>query len=222
MHLQKRILPALWLWWASVITMQASAPVMKPYAIDLPNHVLRFSLPEEIVRGDLPVTLVQRFEPQNASFVKNGFYEIFATLYDIKGPFWVGAYGSLKIHLMVQKRNPEFGRDITAVEGLERYVRQWNRTIEGRATGCVFSRAALNGMPAVRREWNTFGDPSKREPEDFEIFSLPLSDELFLDVGFNVKAWEGGRGKEGKWKAKAEAMREAIKATIVLEPKPVR
>jgi hypothetical protein len=199
--------------------MQPSAPVMTPYAIDLPNHIVRFSLPEEITRGDLPVKLIQRLEPQDASFVRNGFYEIFATLYEIKGPFWVGAYGSLKIHLMVQKRNPEFGRDISEVEGLERYIRQWNGTIEGRETGCVFSRASLDGKPAVRRQWNTFGDPNKREPEDFEIFSLPLSDELFIDVGFNVKAWEGGRGKESKWKAKAEALREAIKATIVLEPK---
>ena len=194
---------------------------MKPYAIDLPNHVLRFSLPEEIVRGDLPVTLVQRFEPRDASFVKNGFYEMFAMLYDIKGPFWVGAYGSLKIHLMVQKKLPEYESETATIEKLERYV-HWKISRGNDAQGCVISRSSLNGAPSVRRQWNTFGDPRKREPEDLEIFSLPLNDELFLDVGFNVKAWEGGRGKEGKWKAKAEALREAIKATIVLEPKPVR
>jgi len=220
--MQKRILPILWLWWASVITMQAATPMMRPYTIELPNHIIRFSLPEEIARGMRPTEVERRFDPQDASFNKNGFREIAGTLYDIKGPFWAGAYGSLKIHFMVQKKSPEFGYDITTVEGLERYVRQWNQTIEGRATGCAFSRASLSGMPAVRRQWNTFGDPGKREPEDFEIFSLPLHDEMFLDVGFNVKAWEGGRGKESKWKAKAEALREAIKATIVLEPKPVR
>jgi hypothetical protein len=42
---------------------------------------------------------------------------------------------------------------------------------------------------------------------------------MFLDIGFNVMCWEGGRGKESKWKPKAEALREAIKATIVLESK---
>lgn len=218
----KRILSALWMWCASMITMQAAPPSMKSYVIELPNHILRFSLPEEIAREMRPEQVERRFDLHDASFVKNGFREIAGTLHDIKGLFWIGAYGSLKFHFMVQKRNPAFGGDITVVDGLEQYVRRWNETIEGRATGCTFSRASLNGMPAVRREWNTFGDSSKREPEDFEIFSLPLNNEMFLDVGFNVRAWESGRGKESKWKAKAEALREAIKATVVLEPKPVR
>lgn len=199
--------------------MQAAAPVMQSYAIELPHHVLRFSLPEEIARDLSPREIEARFDPRDPSFVRNGFREIAGTMHDLNGPFWVGAYGSLKFHFMVQKRQAEFGGDITTVDGLENYVRQWNRTIEGRATGCIFSRTSLNGMRAVRREWDTFGDPNKREPEYLEIFSLPLSDEMFLDVGFSVKAWEGGRGKESKWKAKAEALREAIKTSIVLASK---
>jgi hypothetical protein len=192
---------------------------MQSYLIELPHHILRFSLPEEIARDLSPREIESRFDPRDPSFVRNGFREIAGTMHDFNGPFWVGAYGSLKFHFMVQKKNPQFGGDITTVEGLERYVRQWNETIEGRATGCVFSRASLNGMPTVCREWNRFGDSSNREPDYLEIFSLPLNDEMFLDIGFNVMCWEGGRGKESKWKPKAEALREAIKATIVLESK---
>lgn len=192
---------------------------MRPYKIDLPRHVLRFSLPEEIAREMSPLQVARYFDPNEPGVLEGGFRQLAGHLYDFKGPFWVGAYGSLKFHVMVQKKMPEYEDDISSIEGLDQYVRKWNRTIEGRATGCVFSQASLNGAPAVRRHWNTFVDPSDREPEDLEIFSLPLDDGMFLDFGFNVMAWESGRKNERKWKSKAEALREAIKATIALEPR---
>jgi len=215
--MQRGFLLGLSLWCAGLGTVQA-AP-MSSYTIDLPSHVLQFSIPKEISRNMRPNEVEQRFDPRDASFAKNGFREIAGTLHDINGPFWAGAYGSLKFHFMVQKRMPGFGGDITTVEGLEQYVRRWNRTIGGRATECTFSRTFLNGMPAVRREWNTFDDPADPEPQNLEIFSLPLADDMFLDVGFNVMAWTGGREKESKWKARAETLREQIKAAIVLLPK---
>ena len=204
---------------SSLIGRSAVAPAMRAYRIELPHHVLRFSLPEEIAEQLRPDQIEQRFEMQDVSFVRNGFREIAGGLYTIDGPFWVGVYGSLRFHFMVQKRSPEFSGDITTVAGLEQYIRQWNKTIVGRATGCVFSRASLHGMPAVRREWDRFGDPGNIEPDYLEIFSLPLDSEIFLDVGFAVRALVPGRGREGKWRPKVEALREAIKATVVLEPK---
>lgn len=209
---------ALWLCWASMTAMQAATPTMRPYKIDLPRHVLRFSLPEEIAREMNPAEVEQWFDPQDASFIKNGFREIAGTLYDLKGPFWVGAYGSLKFHVMVQKKMPEYADDISNMENLESYVR-WKIGRGMNALGCDIARSTLNGAPAVRRHWNTFVDPSDTEPEDLEIFSFPLDDGMFLDFGFNVMAWESGRKNERKWKPKAEALREAIKATIALEPR---
>ena len=199
--------------------MQAAPPAMRPYVIELPKHTLRFSLPLEIARELSPLEVESQFDPSRPKVFDGGFREIAGHLYDINGPVWVGAYGSLKFHFIVQKRSTAFDGDITTVEGLEHYVRQWNATIRGRDTGCAFSRALLNGMPAVRREWNRFLDPANPEPDHLVIFSLPLDDQMFLDVGFNIMEWAGGRGKEGKWKPKAEALREAIKSTIVLEPK---
>ncbi|MGC4074982.1 MAG: hypothetical protein QM760_21285 [Nibricoccus sp.] len=217
--MQNRIISFLGLLLIGVVTLQAAAPAMRFYAIELPQHVLRFSVPEEIARTLSPLEIESRFDPQDSSFLKNGFRQVAGAMYDFNGPFWVGAYGSLKFHFMVQKKMAGYDGDITTVEGLDRYVHSWNATIRTRATGCVFSQASLNGLATVRREWNTFGDATKRQPQYLEIFSLPLEDDIFLDVGFNVMGWEGGLGKERKWKAKAEALRELIKASVVLEPK---
>jgi hypothetical protein len=213
----KKVVLIIVLWCANVPPLQAKAPMMKHYAINLPGYVVRFSLPSEIARKLGPREIEEQFTPDDVSFRKNGFRLVAGTSYDLRGPFWGGAYGSLEFHCMVQQKLPQFSGNVETVEGLESYVRQWNSTIEGRATGCVFSRVSLNGMAAVRREWNRFGDPKTREPDCLEIFSLPLNDELFLDVGFTIMAWEAGRGKEHKWKPKAEALRELIKSTILLE-----
>ncbi|MBP6864378.1 MAG: hypothetical protein KBC32_03800 [Candidatus Didemnitutus sp.] len=79
------------------------------------------------------------------------------------------------------------------------------------------------GLPqwhaAVRRECDGFGGPNNQGPDHLVIFSLPLNDEIFLDVGFNVMAWTPDRAKDKKWKPKAEAWRELILATVVLERK---
>jgi hypothetical protein len=189
---------------------QAATKPMRAYSIDLPGHVVRFSLPEEIAREMGPLSVEKRFDPLDPAYFRNGFREIAGTMHDFKGPVWVGTIGSLKFHFMVQRRRTEYKDEITTTDGLDRYVHWWNGKIEGRATGCVFSLTTLNGMPAVRREW-------KSQAEYLEIFSLPLNEGMFLDVGFNVREWISGHAS--KWKKKAEEMREAIKATVVLEKK---
>lgn len=215
----KEIIVSAWLCTMITVAMQAAAkPTMRAYSIDLPGHVLRFSLPEEIALGMTPNEVEKRFDPLDPAYFRNGFREIAGTMYDFKGPFWVGAYGSLKFDFSVMRRKSEYQGDITTIETLDGYVRWWIN-IGKHAKAFTFDRNALNGKPAVRRWWNTFAEPRVPESEHLEIFSLPLDEEMFLDVGFNIMEWKGGRGKAAKWKAKAEEMREAIKATIVLEPK---
>ena len=48
-------------------------------------------------------------------------------------------------------------------------------------------------------------------------FSCPIDETMFLDVGFWIT--ETVPGSAAKWKPKVEAFREAIKATITLQPK---
>lgn len=215
------------LFFGAAVAAFAAQPAMRSYRIDLPHHILHFALPEEIAKGMTPYEVDKQFDPFDASYFRNGFREIAGTDYEFKGPFWVGTIGSLKFHFMVQMRLPAYKDEIRTIGGLEdeiltingldRYVR-WKIGSGERSRGCVIGRSTLNNMPAVRREWNSFGNPSEVQPEHIEIFSLPLDEGMFLDVGFNVREWVKGRA--GKWKKKAEAMREAIKATIVLERKP--
>lgn len=221
MKLQLRLLAALWLgaWTAGNAPLHAAGPAMQPYVIELPGHVLRFSLPVAMASGNWPVKQVTRFDPRDDSFARKDFYKVFSVLHDFNGPFWVGAYGSLKIHVMVQRRRAEFPGDIMTLDGLDAYVRSWTPTISSRSSGCVFAQVFLNGMPAVRRECDGFGGPNNQGPDHLVIFSLPLNDEIFLDVGFNVMAWTPDRAKDKKWKPKAEAWRELILATVVLERK---
>lgn len=217
-YLQHNIIASVFFVCIMPVAMQAAAQKsnMRDYAIDLPGHVLRFSLPEEIAMKMSPYAVEPKFNPLDPAYFRNGFRQVAGTLHEFKGPFWVGTIGSLKFHFMVQRREREYQDEIITIDGLDRYVR-WKISIGNDAVGCVFSREMLNGRPAVRREWNTFDNPNEPQPENLEIFSLPLNSDMFLDAGFQIRQWVLGRDS---WKQKAKEMKEAIKATIVLEAKP--
>jgi hypothetical protein len=53
---------------------------------------------------------------------------------------------------------------------------------------------------------------------DVQAFSFPIDKTCFPRVDFWISETVPGSAK--KWKAKADALREAIKATVVLQPKP--
>ena len=53
---------------------------------------------------------------------------------------------------------------------------------------------------------------------DVQAFSFPIDQTCFLRVDFWIT--ETIPGSAQKWKAKAYALREAITATVVLQPKP--
>lgn len=215
--LQRGVPVLAWLGLITAASLSAAEPATRHYSVNLPHHVLRFALPEEVAREMPPWKQPdQQFDAVNPSFSRDGFREIATATYEYKGPFWVGTIGSLKVHFMVQRLSLNYHGKGGTIEDLDRYVHWW--ISKGRnAKGCLFSRSTLNGAPAVRREWNTFGNPGELKPEHIEIFSLPLDEDMFLDVGFNIREWVPGRAK--KWKGKAETLRETIKATIVLEPK---
>jgi hypothetical protein len=206
------------LWCCAAVGVFAAQPDLRSYQISLPHHVLRVTLAEKMAREMPPWKQpVTRFDASDPYYERDGMRELATATFPYKGPFWVGTIGSLKFHFMVQRRLPEYVGEITTIEGLDRYLRWWNPKIDNDADNCVFSRSTLNGMPTVRREWNSLGNANISEPEYLEIFSLPLDEGMFLDVGLNIREWVGGR--RDKWMKKAEEMSEAIKTTITLEPK---
>ena len=214
-------MPFIWLTFTSVVTLDAAPrAAMQTYVIDLPQHTLRFSLPTEIAREVSPQQVEASFSPTDASFRRVGFRQIAGHMHDFKGPFWKGALGSLKFHVMIQKRYEEYRDEIASIDGLARYLQLWNKKVLSNDPIRSSDRSMLNVARAIRREWTTFDDPSCREPRQLEIYSLPLDQEMYLDLGFHMMMWGPGRGSESRWKPKAESLRESIKATIVLERKP--
>jgi hypothetical protein len=105
--------------------LSAAAPIMRPYTIDLPHHILRFSLPEEIAQQMGRLQIDKSFDLTDAAYRRNGFRDLASKYYPIRGPFWVGAYGALRFDFTVVRRVAEYKEDITTVDGLERYVRWW-------------------------------------------------------------------------------------------------
>ncbi len=216
MDMRKKVVLAILGFCAGMAPLQAATAPMQTYEIRLPEHVLGLSLPREMVRADSPVKITEQFDPRNDGFIRDGWDDVFETLYDFDGPFWEGAYGSLKIDIIVLKKVPDIDGDITTIDGLDRYLQEWKRISPGHGPQRVFSRQSINGMPAVMRTQNTFAAPGNDNSYESQIYSLPLNSELFVEVGFTVLRWIDGPRKERKWRPKAEAMREAIKATVTL------
>lgn len=205
-----------WLSCFAANLLPAATPAMRSYTIDLPHHVLRFSLPEEIAQHMGPRMIDKSFDPStNKTFQKDGFRDLVRMYYQLQGPVWVGAYGGLRFDFTVVRRVEESKEDITTVDGLERYVRWW---IGGMPENRDFSfgQAELAGAKWVFRWRNTMGGAGVNAA-DVQAFSFPIDQTSFLRIYFEIT--ETVPGSAAKWKPKAEALREAIKATVVLQPK---
>jgi hypothetical protein len=204
------------------VAAHACAEPMKNYTIDFPEHILRYSLPREIADKMEPWVQekqLSQFSPTDKNFVANGYQEIAGTLHDFNGPFWVGAYGSLKFYFIVRKRSPDYHGDITNLDGLDRYI-HWLMNDGNPAHIFKYDRVMLGGSQWIRRLQDNFSDLTVADGwqrQELEIISIPIDNDMFLDVSFIVMEWVPGSAK--KWKQKAEELRDAIKATIVLEPK---
>src|SRR5689334_6559253 len=66
---------------------------MRPCTTRLPNHILEFSVPDEVARGMSPRQINSFFDTSEP--FEKGFRSVTSSLYDFNGPFWVGALGSL-------------------------------------------------------------------------------------------------------------------------------
>ena len=223
MHPGAKVSAAILAICATISPVRAASP-MQTYAVQLPSHVLRVALPDEIARGKWPVKYTDTLDLQNPSFVRDGFYDVLEALGDFDAPFfWSEPYGSLKINVVVQKKSAAISADIMTLDGLELYIREWKKISPG-AGGPppVYAHVTINGMPAVLRSLDTFSISGSDEPHDSQIYSIPLTPEMFLNFNLTIVAWKEDRAKEPKWRPKAQAMRDSIKASLALSPKPAR
>ena len=204
------------------VAAHAFADPLKNYTIDFPEHILRYSLPREIADKIEPLVQekqLSQFSPSDKNFIAHGYLEIAGTLHDFNGPFWVGAYGSLKFDFIVQKRVHEFKGEIKTLDGLDKYIRWWAN--DGNPSHSFnFRRVVVGGSEWLSRSQNNFSGSiitTGSESKELEIISIPIDNEMFLDVGFSIMEWVPDSAK--KWKQNAERLRDTIKSTVALEPK---
>ena len=189
---------------------------MRHFVVDLPNHTLRFSVPEEIASQMSPRQADPTFDPKTSkTYERDGFRGLASKYYQFQGPFWVGAYGALRFDFRVVKRREDYRGRIATPDGLARYVPWW---IEGlkNAEGYAFGQVSMAAASWAFRRKSRFGLVAQGA-EEMQGFSCPIDETMFLDVGFWIT--ETVPGSAAKWKPKVEAFREAIKATITLQPK---
>lgn len=188
---------------------------MKEYTINLPDQALHFRIPEEIARTMSPSRVMREFSPlHSSSYIKSGFASVGSAYFEFNRGLLSGASGAIRFDFMVQRKSDKYGGDITTQAGLEQYINEWTDDTE-HAGRLSIDKVQFNTMPAVRRSWNTFGNKTERRPEELEVFSLPLTETMFLDLAFIITDWAPSRSDA--WKREAEAMREAIKSSVVLK-----
>lgn len=123
-HMRRRVfLTALFAEFSSTLRAGDKHREMKACTAELPNHVLDFSIPEEMAREMSPRQVNSYFDPSRP--FERGFQIVSRTMYDFKGPFWIGALGSLSFHVFVQERAAEYKGGISTAEGLEKYIYWW-------------------------------------------------------------------------------------------------
>jgi hypothetical protein len=193
---------------------------VESYTINLPDHQLTFSLPLGMAPSAQSRNIEHNFTMDDLSFVKNKFCILVKLMHDIGGGFWSGPYGSLKFNVVVQQCDPTIKGDVSTIDCLEEYIKEWSKSRHSDGENYVVSRGVLNGIPVILRERSSFGDKKRLEPSEDIVYSLPLNDAVFLNIVFTIKGWKAGRGKEDQWKLRAEALQEVISNSIRLKAFP--
>ena len=191
---------------AGNIVIAKSKPANVTCSVDLPNHVLEYSLPEEVAR-QMSARMADTHFDASEPF-ERGFRGIAGTMVDLGGSFFTGPSGTFTFDVLVIERSAEYVGDISTAEGLKEYVSWWLPTLRKlRSEREHFGLVTINGSEAVSRGLGT--------PQ--EILSFPLDQKMFVEFGLLIRWLRAGAN--APWVKKAEAMRDSIRASIRLRPK---
>lgn len=191
---------------------------MKPYAIDLPGYVLRFSLPDEFVQSIMPRAPIEtRFDPLNPIYFRDGTKSLAQISYVTTGFMGFGMAGDCIFSISVVRKKPAYSGNIENMDAFENYIR-WLADSDATFHGFTISREVINGV--VTSRWWLPASAAARGtiPMDIENYSFPLSRDSYLVVGFSI--YESKPGSDERWKRKMMKLCEEIRSTIVFERKP--
>jgi hypothetical protein len=191
------VIPVLFSSLCGGMVMAASSRKNRHCSVELPNHAIEYSLPEEVAREMRPEWIHSSYNPTKP--FERGYQGIVGATYDFNGPVWVGALGTLSFDVLMQQRAAEYQGDITTIEGLQKYISWWFPLVNKVGK---FGATELNGAPAVLRKFGEWD----------ECWSFPIDQAMFVEFGLRVEPvagkWSGG------WVKKARAMRDGIRASI--------
>ena len=200
---------------ANMKSISAQSIPMRDYSIDIPGYTVFYSLPEIIVNEGITNEhwFRRKFDPLDASFIKNGYVNCASATYEFSGPLWIGNYGAITCDVNIIKRDAKYGESISSLESLKKYVLYWTEGWDFQ-----YDIIKLCHVTTVKRYYGMDVNLRKEKPvmvgspTESEIFSIPLEDFYFLDLGINIR--ESNSIKKKKWLARAREYREAIKRSI--------
>jgi hypothetical protein len=202
-------------------TLSASESPMLPYpySIGFPKIVMQFSLPKLSLVANSAIFRQKYFDQDREEFSSKGFEELGEGAVNFEGPFWVGTYGSVTFSILVVKKSAQFRGEIGTVDSLSRYVRWWRASY-----GFNFKNGELGSLACVISWVDMFS--GGRAPgigngalANMEIFSIPLDDDTFLEIGLDVTEYVAGSAN--KWINVAYETRDAIVSSIVFTRRSV-
>jgi hypothetical protein len=187
---------------------------MHSFSINLPNHNLRFALPETIVQDMHPFEMESKLDPRDRTLSIDGFRDVARHGYEFKRALGFGTKGWFRFSFGVVKPLKDSNFDITTTDGLDEYIRWW-LVQKGSSVGFQFDRSLQGGQIWLRREKNTFVHPASDGTglgSHERIICVPLTKEMFFQASFLIS--ESVPGSAKKWESRAEVFREAIEASL--------
>lgn len=186
--------------------------------ITIGAKTLTIALPKTMVDGHAQWSPVNKIDIEAVRGSDQEFIVILYTLLDVRGPFWKGARGTLKIHVFIVKRSKDNDRDLSSSRLLHETLElsEFSRK-SGHPTTYDLTYGRLGDADTVVRKFSNFDDPSSKEPEVKEIISIPWEYDMFLDIGFTVKCWSHGKRTAHRWMPEIEKHIKAIKDSIKID-----
>jgi hypothetical protein len=191
------------------------ADTLNTATFNFPKHSLSISLPRGFWLRDPGPSNTVTVNLANREFLKDDYLQLASVLNDFTGSIWLGPPGSLRVTVSVQKRHSDYPKRIQSLDELQSYIR-WFLVKTNSGEGSEVSQTKLNGVPAVVRKWYNLGGNVVEDVATTEIYSLPLSDDLFVNIGFVIITYSHGRESYSSWLPKSIALREAIVKSIQL------
>lgn len=184
------------------------AEAMMSYEVDLPDYIVRFSLPEDVASAMRPDRIERVWTSVDPDFQKAGYRDVLREYHAAYGWFGIELHGMRILEFSVIRRRPNLEGTLDTLDGLEDYTRR-RMTPE---QGYRVDRVDLSGRAWIRSRRYTLDDLRSDDRRDALYYICPLTRDYFFqtDVAIIETAGTQSPGRRKKW----GQYREAILASL--------